>query len=70
MPIEEFQALLDGLPPGWSATDESRSDHGLDHHYCIIHGDGHRTYATMDKTFTLEGHLKVYWNIWGKKYGC
>ena len=70
MPTEEFQALLDGLPPGWSATDESRPNQGLEHHYCIIHGGGRRTYATMDRTFTLESHLKGYWDTEGKKYGC
>jgi hypothetical protein len=60
---KEFQALLNGLPLGWSATDESRPDHGLDHHYCIIYEDGHRTHATMDSTFTLNEHLRVYWKI-------
>ena len=70
MPIEEFQSLLDGLPPGWSATDESRPDHGLTHHYCIIHADGQRTHATMDRTFTLAAHLEGYWYMWGKQYGC
>ena len=67
---EEYEALLEGLPPGWGAEDESQADHGLDHHYSIIHEDGRRTHATMDRTFTLEAHLEGYWKMWGKRYGC
>jgi len=65
---QEFAELLNRLPPGWSAVDVSNE--ATPRTYKIIHEDSHLSYATVDGSFPLDGHIRAYWREWGDKYGC